>query len=248
MRGRGSIADHALAALSMGLMIVGGFGAARESLAAKMRPVPTGKTYAWDFQADTLGQGPAHSVAFGGVWQVTEDSTGSSPGASVGVGSSADSTRATFPMRRLLRQSEGDDGISYHYLMFTRPQLGDLDAAVRFRIRSGEIDPSAGLLFQMDSKGTSGYLVRISGKSGELGFHYLLYGRRRDVKYARVARLEPGSWHTIAISRRRSVLRAFYDGQEVMVVRDDRFSKGSVGIWTENDTVADFAGLTATAR
>ena len=190
-----------------------------------------GKTYAWSFQADTLGQKPAHSMAFGGSWQVSEDSTG-----------------LVAPVPRVLTQSDGGDGIAYHYLTFTRPMLGDMDASVRFRIRSGEIDPSAGLLFQMDPKGTSGYLIRVSGKAGELVFHYLLYGRRRDVKFAKLAPPVPGTWHTVSISRRRSMLRASYDGKEMMAVRDDRFSRGTVGVWTEDDTLVDFADLTATAR
>ena len=205
-------------------------------------PLP-GKVYAWDFQADTLGQKPAHSAVFGGTWRVIEDSTT----IAVPPDSGAAPPPAP-PARRLLNQSESDDGVAYHYLNFTRPTLGDLDASVRFRIRSGEIDPSAGLLFQVDPKGTSGYLVRASARSGEVSFHYLLYGKRRDVKFAKIPELKPGTWHVLGVTRRRSVLRVLYDGQEVLTVRDDRFSKGTVGVWTEDDTLVDFADLTATVR
>lgn len=208
-------------ALGMVLMLPGLASAAREHL-----PLP-GKVYAWSFQGDTLGQGPSHSMAFGGSWQVMEDST----------------TQA-----RILTQSESDDGVVYHYLNFTRPTLADLDASVRFRIRSGEIDPSAGILFQMNPKGTSGYLVRATTRNSEIAFHYILNGKRRDVKFAKIPALVPGTWHTIALTRRRSVVRIQYDGQEVMTVRDDRYSKGTVGVWTEDDTLVDFADLTATAR
>ncbi|HMI30103.1 MAG TPA: hypothetical protein VK527_00060 [Candidatus Limnocylindrales bacterium] len=232
MRGTGRRGDRIHAWLSMGVVFTTLAGAAAATGAAKESPARPGKTYAWSFQADTLGQEPAHSIAFGGSWQVSEDSTaGASPA-----------------VPRLLTQTESDDGIAYHYLMFTRPMLEDMDASVRFRIRSGELDPSAGILFQMDRKGTSGYLVRVSGKTGELVFHYLLYGKRRDVKFAKITAPDPGTWHTVSISRRRSVLRASYDGKEVMELRDDRFSRGTVGVWTEDDTLVDFADLTATAR
>ncbi len=219
-----------LLALTLTLVWSGACRAANES-----RPL-SGKVYAWTYQADTLGQKPAHSVAFGGNWQVVEDSTAEG------------APDSGTPLPRLLSQSENDDGITYHYLAFKRPMLGDLDASVRFRIRSGEIDPSAGLLFQMDPKGTSGYLVRVSGKTGELAFHYLLYGKRRDVKFAKIPPLEAGAWHTISITRRRSLLRVSYDGKEILMVRDDRFLKGTIGVWSGDDTVADFANLTATAR
>jgi len=222
----------------LAILVVVGLGSPGACRAAKELIPPPGKVYAWSFQADTLGLRPGHTMAFGGNWQVIEDST------EVG----RDSIPPASPTPRLLAQFEGDDGIAYHYLTFTRPTLADMDASVRFRIRSGEIDPSVGLLFQMDPKGTSGYLVRASGRSGELTFHYILYGKRRDVKYSKIATLTPGTWHTIGVTRRRTLLHVSYDGKEVMAVRDDRFLKGTVGVWTEDDTVADFASLTATAR
>jgi hypothetical protein len=143
---------------------------------------------------------------------------------------------------------ESDDGVAYHYLSFTRPTLADQDASVRFRIRSGDIDPSAGLLFQMDPKGKSGYCVRAMTRNSEIAFHYLLNGKRRDVKFAKIPELVPGTWHTIAVTKRRSLIRVSYDGRSVMEVRDDRYSKGTVGVWTEDDTLVDFADLSATAR
>jgi len=230
MRRIGGITCRAHTALFFGFIVGGMLGTPFSSAAAAVRSAPAGKAYSWSFQSDTLGQTPARSKAFGGVWQVSEDTTG------------------TSPSTRILRQSEPDDGIAFHYLTFTRPLLEDLDASVRFRIRSGDINPSAGIMFQMDPKGTSGYLVRANAKTGELSFHYLLYGKRRDLKFAKIDPIEPGTWHMIAISRRKSVTQAFFDGNQVMMVRDDRFSKGNVGVWTEDDTLVDFADLAATAR
>lgn len=250
MRNHAGGRNRARLALSIGLALAAAIGAATEGRAAKERTAMPGKTFSWTFQADTLGQKPAHSIAFGGSWSVSLDSSAlaAAPG-DTALAAAIDSVPpATVPPRRLLTQSESDDGIAYHYLAFTRPLLEDVDASVRFRIRSGEMDPSAGLMFQIDRKGTSGYLVRVSGKSGELAFHYLLYGKRRDVKFAKIDPPAPGTWHTIAVVRRKSSLRAFYDGKELMSVRDDRFSKGTVGVWTEDDALVDFADLTATAR
>jgi hypothetical protein len=233
------------------MIVALGFVAPGVCRAANERHPLPGKVYSWNFQADTLGQKPAHALAFGGNWQVIEDSTVARSTQAAPRDSAAadhDSVPPLPPAPRLLSQFEGDDGIAFHYLTFTRPTLGDVDASVRFRIRSGEIDPSAGLMFQMDPKGTSGYVVRASGRSGELTFHYLLYGKRRDVKYSKIPPPTPGTWHTIAVVRRRSELHVSYDGKEVMAVRDDRYSQGTVGVWTEDDTLVDFADLIATAR
>jgi hypothetical protein len=184
-----------------------------------------GKIWTWDFAADTLGQAPPLTTVMGGAWSVVADSASSSG--------------------RTLRQTEDDDGVAFHYLRWKRPLLGDVVASVRFRIVSGEIDPTAGLMFQLDPKGTSGYLVRVSSRTGELSFHYLLFGKRRDVRFAKIEPPQPGTWHTLSIRREGSILRASYDGAERMLVRDERNRKGTIGLWTEDDTVVDFADLSA---
>jgi hypothetical protein len=192
------------------------------------------KTWTWAFDADTLGRPPANTGVFGGTWEVVVDS------------SSVPDTAAAA--RRILRQSETDDGIDFHYVQFTKPVVDDLAASVRFRIESGEIDPTAGILFQLDKKGKSGYLVRVSGQRKAVIAHYLLYGKRRDLKIASIDPPEPGTWHTLAIERKGSVLVVSYDGKECFQVRDERYSRGSVGLWTEDDTVADFANLQVSTR
>ncbi|MGE5177124.1 MAG: hypothetical protein ACM3JJ_12220 [Hyphomicrobiales bacterium] len=206
---------------------------------------PKGKTWTWTFAADTLGKAPDHARVEGGRWIVLFDSTRAPAGAirAAGDTTAADSAAlASWP--RILRQADDQDGIVFHTIQFTRPLVGDLEASVRFRIRSGEIDPSAGLAFQLDPKGRNGYVVRVSGKSGELIAHYLIYGKRRDVKYDAIETPEPGTWHTLAIRRVGSVLTVSYDGKERFQLRDERYREGNVGLWTEDDTIVDFADLT----
>lgn len=199
------------------------------------------KSWTYTFEADTLGKAPGKSVVFGGEWQVVSDSTRAlADSAAIG-----DSTAA---LPRVVRQSEEDDGIKFHYLQFPKPVLGDMIVSTRFRILSGAVDPSAGVMFQLDPKGRSGYIVRVSGDRGELVAHYLLLGKRRDLRYAKVATPAAGTWHTIEVERHGSVLIARYDGEEKMRIRDERFTTGSAGLWTENDTVVDFERLTVSMR
>ena len=159
-----------------------------------------------------------------------------------------DSTAGGTPPR-VLRQADSDDGIEFHYVQFKKPVVEDLVASVRVRVLSGEIDPTAGLLFQLDpKKGTSGYLLRVSGEKNRLIAHYLLYGKRRDLRSTEIPPLEPGVWHTISIHRKGHVIAASYDGVEQFRVRDERFRKGTVGLWTEDDTVVEFADLTVSTN
>jgi hypothetical protein len=188
-------------------------------------PLP-GKKYTWTFAADTLGQAPTFTRATGGNWAVLEDSTSGA---------------------RWIRQLESEEGIASHVLQFLKPSLADQELSARFRIRSGEIDPSVGIAFQLDPKGRNGYLVRVSGKDGELIAHYLIHGKRRDIKYARLTPPNPGEWHTLGVRRKGSVMEISYDGTVMMKLRDERFEKGNIGLWTEDDTVADFADLTVTS-
>ncbi len=182
-----------------------------------------GKTWEISFEADTLGQPPAHTIVRGGSWAVEADSTA--------------------PGGRVLRQTEDADGVAFHWIQFQRPFLEDVRVSVQFRIRSGEIDPTAGVLFQSDPKGRNGYLLRVTGKSHEAVFHYVLSGKRRDIRYAKIPELEPGVWHTLALMRVGARLKVMYDGTEVMQAREERFSRGIIGLWTEDDTLVDFANL-----
>jgi len=198
------------------------------------------KTWTWTFQADTLGQEPQYTGVFGGKWEVAL-AQAPPPAGSSAPADSADPDTSAAP--RVLRQAETDDGIEFHYVQFRKPVVGDLIASVRFRVLSGEIDPGAGLMFQLDSKGKSGYLLRASGEKNRLIAHYLLYGKRRDLKWEDIPPLEPGEWHTLSISRNGNMLIASYDGVERFRVRDERFRKGTVGLWTEDDSVVEFADL-----
>jgi hypothetical protein len=148
----------------------------------------------------------------------------------------------------VLRQIEENDGVKFHYIDFKKPILEDMKASVRFRLLSGQEDPSAGILFQMDPKGKNGYLVRVRLYEEDLVAHYLLGGKRRDLKMVKIQPPGLGTWHTISVSRKGSVLTASYDGVELIDIRDERFSKGCVGVWTETDTVAEFVDLSVTTQ
>lgn len=209
------------------LMIALAFVSVRPLAADRVRTATPKKTYTWTFAADTLGQPPAFSRA-AGRWEVIEDS------AATGA--------------RLLRQLEAEDGLDWHTLQFLKPRVADQETSVRARIRAGDLDPSVGLAFHLDAKGRNGYLIRVSGRKGELIAHYFLSGKRRDLKAVRVAPPQPGEWHTLGVRRIGERIEVLYDGVVKMQFRDERFVQGNVGLWTEDDTVADFAGLTVTTR
>jgi hypothetical protein len=225
------------------------------------------KTWTWSFAADTLGLPPANTATFGGSWAVLVDSTrafearGAPGGASASSAdsvtgatvpaSSADSTAVATALAsapRVLRQSEADDGLRFHYIQFKKPTLEDQAVSVRFRILAGDIDPTAGVMFQVDPKGRNGYIVRVSGETNQLIVHYLIFGRRRDLRFAKIPPIQPGTWHTLSVERKGSIMAVSYDGEEKIRIRDERYSGGSVGLWTEDDTVVDFEQLAVSKR
>ncbi len=212
------------------------------------------KTWTWNFAADTLGIPPPNTATFGGRWEVVVDSTraphegGARGGAMPDSADSAAALSALAAAPRVLRQSESDDGIQFHFIQFKKPVLDDQAVSVRFRILAGDIDPTAGLMFQVDPKGRNGYVVRVSGETNQLVVHYLIYGKRRDLRYAKIPPVEPGTWHTLSVERKGAVMAVSYDGVERVRIRDERFSGGSVGLWTEDDTVVDFEQLAVSKR
>jgi len=221
------------------------------------------RTWTWSFAADTLGLPPPNTATFGGSWEVIVDSTRadlhaagalaavdtlSADSASVAAAAAASAAAAQAAAPRVLRQRETDDGIRYHFIQFKKPVLEDQAASVRFRILAGDIDPTAGLMFQVDAKGRNGYIVRVSGESNQLVVHYLIYGKRRDLRFAKIEPLEPGTWHTLSVERKGSIMTVSYDGTERLTIRDERYTSGSVGLWTEDDTVVDFEQLAVSKR
>jgi hypothetical protein len=207
---------------------------------------PRGRTWVHDFQADTLGMAPSGAVVMGGAWVVLEDSSAAAAQDSGVPPGSVPATAGRVP--RLVRQTAGDELRASNWIRLTKPTLENGEFSVRFRIRSGELDPSVGILFQVDPKGKSGYLVRLSGADNELIAHYILAGKRRDLKMRALEAPAAGEWHTLGIRRDRNRMMVLYDGVEKMALRDERFARGTVGLWTEDDTVADFADLKITGR
>lgn len=230
---------RALLAIAVIMLVV----AAPLARAAEWR-VPKGKTWTWTFAADTLGQAPEGAQISGGRWIVLLDSTQARYAIPAMPESGAVATFDSAATPRILRQAEDEDGVVFHTLQFPKPRLRDLEVSVRFRIRSGEIDPSAGVAFQLDPKGRNGYVVRVSGQSQELTAHYLLYGKRRDIRYCKIDPPGSNTWHTIHVRRVGSVMEVTYDGKERFRIRDERFGEGNVGLWTEDDSIVDFADLT----
>ena len=191
---------------------------------------PREKSWSWTFEADTLGKEPNNSGLATGTWEVASLASDS-----LAAGGAAGG--------RILRQVEGDDGADYHMLQLKKPIVNDLVASVRFRVVSGEVDPGAGLLFHLDDKARNGYLIRVSGAKGRVVAHYIIYGRRRDIRYASIEPPKLGEWHTLSVSKKKSVIVVSYDGTECLRFRDERFKRGTVGFWTEDDAVVDFADL-----
>ena len=205
--------------------------------------VPRGKTWHLDFRADTLGIAPTGSVVMGGSWAVVEDSS------AVAADSAGAGAAGSAPARpRVLRQRSDEDAEAANWIRFQKPTLGRCEISVRFRVVSGELDPGVGLVFQLEAKHKNGYLARISGASGEMIAHYMLGGKRRDIKFQKMTTPAAGEWHTLGVRREGVTITILYDGKETMSLRDERFTSGTVGLWTEDDTVADFADLTMTAR
>ncbi len=200
------------------------------------------RTFHVSFAPDSAGGLPADAIVSDGSWSAERDSAAVSPDAA------ADSSAPGEGGAWRLVQSESDDPRGANGIRFTKPAFRDGEVSVRFRIRRGELDPSVGVFFLLDRKGRNGYLVRVSGADEELIAHYILNGKRRDLKFAKAPAPNPGEWHTLRAVREGVTIRVYYDGTERMSLRDERFHDGTVGLWTESDTAAEFADLEVTVR
>jgi hypothetical protein len=116
----------------------------------------------------------------------------------------------------------------------------DVDASVRFKPISGQIDASGGIVFRF-SDGRY-YVVRANALEDNFRLYY--YDQKRyQIATANVKPPALGQWHTLRVVAVANLIQAYLDGQLLLDPRDSRFRSGLVGLWTKTDSVTAFDDL-----
>ena len=196
---------------------------------------PAGKSFVYNFDADTVGQVPSKfHVALTGQgakaeWVVKADPTApSQPNVLAQV--SKDKTDYRFPLAIL------DEG-----------SFKDLELSVKFKAVSGEVDRAAGLVFRLKDANNY-YIVRANALEGNYRLYHVVAGKRQQFAGANL-KVASDEWHELKIECVGNKITCYYDGEKKIDATDNTFSDaGKVGLWTKADSVTYFDDLRVTAK
>jgi hypothetical protein len=193
-----------------------------------------------DFTSDAVGQPPrgfsfGHTAGVGapGKWLVQVDGANK-----VLEQTSADATRARFPVAVL-----------------SDVTAGDVDLSVRFRPISGRVDQAAGLVWRYWNEDNY-YIVRANALEDNVVLYKVENGRRTDLPvkgegrtYGRKADVPAGQWSILRVVATGSRFEVYFNGTKLYEVEDMTFGQpGKVGVWTKADSVTQFDDLTVVTR
>ncbi len=191
---------------------------------------PAGKTFTYNFDADTVGQLPAtfHAALTGQgakpEWAVKTDATAPSQ-PNVLAQLSKDKTDYRFPLAIL------DEG-----------SFKDLELSVKFKAVSGEIDRAAGLVFRLKDANNY-YIVRANALEGNYRLYHVIAGKRQQFAGANL-KVASDEWHELRVVCIGNKITCYYDGEKKIEATDNTFSEaGKVGLWTKADSVTYFDDL-----
>ncbi len=196
---------------------------------------PAGAMFTYTFDSDSVGLLPKkfHSARTGdgpsSRWVVMADSTAPSK-PNVVAQTSVDATDYRFP---LLIADEGS--------------FRDLEATVRFKAVSGDMDQAGGLAFRLKDANNY-YIARANAREGNYRLFRVVAGRRRTFAGANLE-VTSGVWHELRVECVGNKIICYYDGMKKIEATDDTFKDaGKVGLWTKADSVSYFDDFRVIAK
>ncbi len=152
------------------------------------------------------------------------------------------------PMGSKVLAQTSKDGIDYRFplAVFDEPVLRDLDAAVRFKPISGEVDRAAGIAVRLSDRDNY-YVVRANALEDNVRLYRVVKGDRQQFAGAN-AKVPSGVWQELRLVVRGTRFEVFFGGKSLFSATDATFTTaGRVALWTKADSVTSFDDLRITA-
>ena len=184
----------------------------------------------FNFDADAVDKPPAGFTSY---------ATGGGPPGKWLVKAMADAPSG----KQVVEQTDADrTDTRFPVLIADRGEYGDVDASVKGKALSGNIDQGIGLVFRFrDPK--SYYVVRANALENNFRLYKMVNGRRLQFAGANV-KVSSGEWHTLRAVAKVDHIVCYFDGKQLIDAHDKTYDKGKVGLWTKADSVIAFDDLT----
>jgi hypothetical protein len=130
-------------------------------------------------------------------------------------------------------------------LVYNDVTAKNVRVAVQFKTLSGKIDQAAGIIVRFQDS-EHFYVVRANALENTVQLYRVVEGVHHVVTSKNV-HVEPGKWHSLNTMTDGAHVTVFFDGQQLLDVRDDTFSTaGKIGLLTKSDGVTLFDDLQVT--
>ena len=121
-----------------------------------------------------------------------------------------------------------------------RLRLRDGDVSVRLKPVGGREDQGGGLVWRYRDENNY-YLARANGLEKNVAVYKIENGRRSQVLAFAKHDIPMNTWSILKVSARGNRFQVYVDHRRVLQGQDSTFSNaGSVGLWTEGDSVTYF--------
>jgi len=153
---------------------------------------------------------------------------------------------------RVLAQTSDDrTSARYPHIVLKDFNARDVDVSVAFKIISGRVDASGGLVFRYRDPDNY-YVIRANALEDNVVAYKTENGRRSNIgvrgegnAYGVNAAVPPQTWNTLRVITQGPLFEVFLNGQKLFEVEDETFAAaGSVGLWTKADAVTQFDDFT----
>lgn len=123
-----------------------------------------------------------------------------------------------------------------------QPVARDLDVTLRFKLVSGRHEKAAGVVLRAQSANDY-YVARASAIDDTVRFYRVAGGRRAELG-SKKAEVTPGEQHALRVVAKRDHFEIFLDDRSLFAVTDASLMRpGTVGVWSQADSVTHFQSL-----
>jgi len=143
----------------------------------------------------------------------------------------------------VLTQAAGNLGRRVFPLaLWKEHRFTDVDASVRFKPISGDMDASGGIVFRARDGGNY-YIARANSLEDNIRLYTFTDGKRSQIAGTTIAPPALGQWHTLRVVAVGPHIQIYLNDTLYIDHQDETFTEGYVGLWTKADAVTDFDDL-----
>ncbi|NLH15767.1 MAG: hypothetical protein GX455_04245 [Phycisphaerae bacterium] len=133
-------------------------------------------------------------------------------------------------------------GRTFNMLVHRDISVGDVLFIVKVKAVSGKEDQGGGPVWRYQDNNNY-YIARWNPLENNFRLYVVKDGKRKQLGSVDV-QADSATWHTIRIDHSRDLIRATFDRDHLIEIRDDTLSAaGRIGLWTKADAATAFDSL-----